>query len=63
MLTWTRKSEDTTVEWLGACIPFLLSKGDEATDKSFMDTSETASSVLGEDPTSENCAHETSNKL
>ena len=36
-----------------------MRKGDEATDKSFMDTIDTVSSVLGRNPISEKCAHET----
>ena len=47
MLAWTCNSADSTVELLGACGTCLLSRGDEATDKSFMDTTGTVSSVFG----------------
>ena len=40
-----------------------LRKRDEATDNSFMDTTEPVSSVLGGNPVSESCTHETWNRL
>ena len=40
-----------------------LRKGDEATDRRYMDTTETASSILGRNQVSESRTHETWNRL
>ena len=61
-----RKSRCSTCQLMAVTWQFeneRLRKGDEATNKSFMDTTETIGSIPGRDPVSESCTHETWNRL